>query len=70
LTKGCDPGLSPNIYKYQSVVWINQKSSIPSVVSGFAAPIFYETIMHPKGEVVEFTIMMAQNTGVRFTAAE
>jgi hypothetical protein len=33
----------------------------------FAAPTFYETIIYPKGEVVELT---AQNTGVGLIAEE
>jgi hypothetical protein len=59
-----------DIYEYQSVVRINQRSSIPSVVPVFATPISCETIIHPKGEIVEFTIMMAQNIGVGLTAEE
>ncbi len=69
-TEGYDPGLSQDIYEYQSGVWTNQKCSIPSVIPVFAAPTFCETIIHPKGEVVELTVMMAQNTGVGFTAKE
>lgn len=62
--EGYDPGSSPDINEYQSVVWTNKKKSIPSVISVFAAPTFCETIIHPKGEVVELTVMTAQNTGV------
>jgi hypothetical protein len=58
--------LSPDIYKYESVVWTNQKR-VPSVIAVFAAPTFCETIIHPKGEVVELTFMTAQNTCVELT---
>jgi hypothetical protein len=30
----------------------------------FAAPTFCETIIHSKGDVVEFIVMTAQNTGI------
>ena len=68
-TEGYDSGSSPDIYEYHSVVWTNQKRSIPSVIPLFAAPTFCETIKHPKGEV-ELTVMTAENTGVGLTAEE
>ena len=34
------------------------------------APMFCETIKHPKGEVVELTVMTAENTGVGLTVEE
>jgi hypothetical protein len=56
--------------KYQCVVWTNQKRSISSVISVFAAPTFGETIIHPKEEVVKLTVITAQNIGVGPTAEE
>jgi hypothetical protein len=50
--------LSPDIYEYKNVVWTNQKR-VPSVIAVFAAPIFCETIIHLKREVIVLTIMMA-----------
>ena len=69
-TEGYDSGSSPDICGYQSVVWTNQKRSIPSIIHVFAAPTFCETIKHPKGEVVELTVMTVENTGVKLTAKE
>jgi hypothetical protein len=43
-TESHNLGLSRDIYEYQSVVWTNQKCSIPSVIPVFAAPTFCETI--------------------------
>jgi hypothetical protein len=68
-TEGYDPRLSSDICKYESIVWTNQKS-ILSVISMFAAAIFSEIIIHSKGEVVELTVMMAENTCVELTAKE
>jgi hypothetical protein len=69
-TEGYDTGSSPDIYEYHSVVWTNQKRSISSIIHMFAAPTFCETTNHPKGEVVELTVLTAQNTGVGLTAEE
>jgi hypothetical protein len=63
-TEGYDPWLYPDIYEYQSVVWTNQKISISSVIAVFVASTFSEIIMHLKGEIVEFSVMMTQNTCV------
>jgi hypothetical protein len=57
-------------YEYQSVVWTNQKITIPSVIRVFATPIFCETIIHPKEKVIELIVMMIQNTGFRLTVGE
>ena len=69
-TEGYDPGSSEDIYEYQSVVWTNHKRSILSIIHVFAAPMFCETIKHPKGEVVELTVMTAENTCVGLAAEE
>jgi hypothetical protein len=36
----------------------------------FAAPTSCETIIHPKGEVIELTVMTARNIGVGLNAEE
>jgi hypothetical protein len=69
-TESYDLGLSPDIYEYQSVVLTNQKRSVPLVVLVFATYTFYETIIHPKGVVVELTVMTAQNTVMGLAAEE
>jgi hypothetical protein len=58
-TKYYGAWLSLDIYEYQSVVWINQKRSIHSVIPVFVATTFCDTIIHLKGEVVA-----TQNTSV------
>jgi hypothetical protein len=60
--------VSPDIYEHQSVVWINQKRSVPSAV--FAASMFCEIIIHLKGEVDELTVTTAENTSVELTVKE
>jgi hypothetical protein len=47
---------------------IKYERSIAPIISVFAAPTFYEIIIHPKIEVVELTVMTAQNTCVGLTA--
>jgi hypothetical protein len=41
-----------------------------SIIFVFAAIMFCETIIHLKEEVVELTVITAQNTGVKLTVAE
>jgi hypothetical protein len=69
-TEDYDPGLSLDIYEYQCVVWTNQKINISSVIAVFAAPTFCETIIHLKGDIVEFTVMTTQDACVGLTAEE
>lgn len=67
--EGYNLGLSSDIYKYESIIWTNQRS-ILSVISVFATPIFCETIIHSKEEIVKLTVMTAWNTVVGLTAEE
>jgi hypothetical protein len=62
--------VSPDIYEHQSVVWINQKRSVPLVISVFAAFMFCEIIIYLKGEVDELTVTTAENTSVELTVKE
>jgi hypothetical protein len=49
------------LWIFMSVVWTNiRKKSITSVKPVFAAPMLCETIIHPKREVVELTVMTAR----------
>jgi hypothetical protein len=48
---------------------LSKERSIPSVIIVHTAPTFCET-MHPKGEVVELTVMSAHNRGSGLEAKE
>jgi hypothetical protein len=69
-TEGYDLGLFLDIYKYQSVLWTNQKRSILSFIHVSAEHTFCEIIIHPKRVDVELTVMKAQSTGVGLIAKE
>ena len=69
-THGYHPNSLLNISNYVSVVWTIKKRSIPSFTIVYAAPTFYETIIHPKVEVVELTIMTTYNKGAGHEAQE
>jgi hypothetical protein len=62
--------VSPDIYEHQNVVWINQKRSVPLVISVFASSMFCEIIIYLKGEVDELTVTTAENTSVELTVKE
>jgi hypothetical protein len=63
-TDGYNPGSSPDVNEYRSIVWTTKETNIPSTIIVYAAPTFSETIMQPEGEVVELTVMSAHNRGV------
>ena len=46
-----------------SVVWTDQKRSIPSVIVVYAAPTFCKAAINPEeGEVIQRTVISAFNT--------
>jgi hypothetical protein len=63
-TDGYDTGMSLDIRDYRSIVWTNEKRSIPSVIISYATPPFCATIIDPE----EREILPFQVLGVRFEA--
>jgi hypothetical protein len=51
-TDAYHPGTSVDIKGYRSVVWADQKRSVPSVTIVYVAPTFYETTINHLSYVI------------------